>query len=74
VAYLFYETNRDIQIGTTMTKVLAALDALDRHSFDRMEANNLDSLYSKVFPNVQPPTVAEQKERQENVSINMIKI
>lgn len=50
-----------------MTKVLAALDALDRHSFDRMEASNLDSLYAKVFPVSQPPTASEQKELQENV-------
>ena len=36
--------------GMTTTKVLAALDALDRHSFDRMDAtNSLDTLYSKIF-------------------------
>lgn len=36
--------------GTTTTKVLAALDALDRHSFDRMDASNsLDTLYAKIF-------------------------
>ncbi|XP_032453194.1 mediator of RNA polymerase II transcription subunit 12 isoform X4 [Nasonia vitripennis] len=36
--------------GMTTTKVLATLDALDRHSFDRMDANNsLDTLYSKIF-------------------------
>ncbi|XP_059479681.1 mediator of RNA polymerase II transcription subunit 12 isoform X2 [Neocloeon triangulifer] len=52
--------------GTTMSKVLSALDALDRHSFDRMEANNLDGLYVKVFPNAQPQTSTEQKERLEN--------
>ncbi|XP_065336450.1 mediator of RNA polymerase II transcription subunit 12 isoform X5 [Cloeon dipterum] len=52
--------------GTTMSKVLAALDALDRYSFDRMETSNLDSLYVKVFPNVAPQSVTEQKERQEN--------
>ncbi|KAL6442397.1 hypothetical protein ACFW04_002558 [Cataglyphis niger] len=35
---------------TTTTKVLAALDALDRHSFDRMDASNsLDTLYAKIF-------------------------
>ncbi|CAN8021551.1 unnamed protein product, partial [Ixodes persulcatus] len=36
--------------GTTITRVLGALDALDRHSFDRVEANNsLDTLYAKIF-------------------------
>ena len=34
----------------TTTKVLAALDALDRHCFDRMDAtNSLDTLYAKIF-------------------------
>jgi mediator of RNA polymerase II transcription subunit 12 len=34
----------------TTTKVLAALDALDRHSFDRMDSgNSLDTLYAKIF-------------------------
>lgn len=36
--------------GVTTTCVLAALDALDRHRFDRMDAtNSLDTLYNKVF-------------------------
>ncbi|KOX75481.1 Mediator of RNA polymerase II transcription subunit 12 [Melipona quadrifasciata] len=36
--------------GITTTKVLAALDALDRHSFDRMDStNSLDTLYAKIF-------------------------
>ncbi|KAJ8982058.1 hypothetical protein NQ317_001467 [Molorchus minor] len=36
--------------GTLMTRVLAALDALDRHRFDKMDAtNSLDTLYAKVF-------------------------
>lgn len=36
--------------GMATTKVLAALDALDRHRFDRMDSNNsLDTLYSKIF-------------------------
>lgn len=35
--------------GTITSRVLAALDALDRHRFDRMDAtNSLDTLYSKV--------------------------
>lgn len=40
--------------GTTLQKVLAVLDALDRHSFDKVEAgSSLETLYSKIFP--QPP-------------------
>ncbi|XP_076370100.1 mediator complex subunit kohtalo isoform X2 [Tachypleus tridentatus] len=37
--------------GTAITRVLNALDSLDRHSFDKVESgNSLDTLYSKVFP------------------------
>ncbi|XP_071052506.1 mediator of RNA polymerase II transcription subunit 12 isoform X3 [Onthophagus taurus] len=36
--------------GTVINRVLAALDALDRHRFDRMDStNSLDTLYNKVF-------------------------
>ncbi|XP_077555179.1 mediator of RNA polymerase II transcription subunit 12-like protein isoform X10 [Haemaphysalis longicornis] len=36
--------------GTTITRVLGVLDALDRHSFDRVDTtNSLDTLYTKVF-------------------------
>lgn len=36
--------------GQTVNKILGVLDALDRHSFERVDANNsLDTLYSKVF-------------------------
>ncbi|GLG99952.1 Uncharacterized protein GBIM_06326 [Gryllus bimaculatus] len=36
--------------GATTAKVLTALDALDRHSFERMDASNsLDTLYAKIF-------------------------
>ncbi|XP_046392614.1 mediator of RNA polymerase II transcription subunit 12-like protein isoform X2 [Ischnura elegans] len=36
--------------GITTTKVLSALEALDRHCFDRVDAtNSLDVLYSKIF-------------------------
>ncbi|KAH8042864.1 hypothetical protein HPB51_026129 [Rhipicephalus microplus] len=47
--------------GTTITRVLGVLDALDRHSFDRVDAtNSLDTLYSKVFAKSgdQPPPAA----------------
>ncbi|PNF33035.1 hypothetical protein B7P43_G16367 [Cryptotermes secundus] len=43
--------------GRTTSKVLTALDALDRHSFDRMDAtNSLDTLYAKIFA---PPGTKE---------------
>lgn len=49
----------------TTTKVLAALDALDRHSFDRMDAaNSLDTLYAKIFT----PTVKENTNERETKS------
>lgn len=36
-------------LGTITSRVLAVLDALDRHRFDRMDAtNSLDTLYTKV--------------------------
>jgi mediator of RNA polymerase II transcription subunit 12 len=36
--------------GTITNRVLAALDALDRHRFDKMDSSNsLDTLYTKVF-------------------------
>ena len=39
--------------GQTTTKVLNALDSLDRHSFDKTDSNNnLDTLYSKIFSNI----------------------
>jgi len=35
----------------TTSRVLNALDALDRHCFDRTDAaNNLDTLYNNIFP------------------------
>lgn len=41
--------------GVTTVKVLNALDALDRHSFERVDANNsLDTLYTKIFPAAYP--------------------
>lgn len=40
-------------VGSTIQQVLNALDALDRHNFDRVDSNNsLDSLYTKVFPSL----------------------
>lgn len=49
--------------GMTTSKVLAALDALDRHSFDRMDAtNSLDTLYAKIF--TAPPKETTSNERE----------
>lgn len=43
----------NFSLGSTIQQVLNALDALDRHNFDRVDSNNsLDSLYSKVFPSL----------------------
>lgn len=43
--------------GAITTRVLSALDALDRHSFEKVDANNsLDTLYAKIF---NPPTSKE---------------
>ncbi|XP_050541697.1 mediator of RNA polymerase II transcription subunit 12 isoform X2 [Daktulosphaira vitifoliae] len=42
-------------IGAKTMKILTVLDALDRHSFERIDQNNsLDTLYNKIFssPNV----------------------
>lgn len=51
--------------GMTTAKVLAALDALDRHSFNKMDnLNSLDTLYAKIFtPTIKesPPTETETK-------------
>jgi hypothetical protein len=45
------------KIVMTVFQVLTALDALDRHSFDRMDAtNSLDTLYAKIFS---PPGTKE---------------
>lgn len=42
---------KHIITGVTTVKVLTALDALDRHSFERVDAgNSLDTLYTKIFP------------------------
>ena len=52
--------------GMTTSKVLAALDALDRHSFDRMDQNNsLDTLYLKIFTPTQKETTNERDAKTE---------
>ena len=55
--YVFQFYNIILILGSL--QVLTALDALDRHSFDRMDANNsLDTLYAKIFspPGTKEPT------------------
>nr|CAH7731850.1 unnamed protein product [Callosobruchus chinensis] len=52
-----WQNNND---GVVTSRVLSALDALDRHRFDKMDAtNSLDTLYTKVFtgPSDQDPPV-----------------
>lgn len=40
-----------------IARVLAVLEALDRHCFDRVDPNNnLDTLYKEVFANCPPPS------------------
>lgn len=58
--------------GQTTTKVLNALDALDRHSFDKTDpTNNLDTLYAKIFttPVVPKDGPAQGEIRIENVRL-----
>lgn len=55
--------------GQTTAKVLNALDALDRHSFDKTDSNNnLDTLYSKIFTNNIVKEGNQTESRPENVS------
>lgn len=52
--------------GMTISKVLSALDALDRHSFDRMDGtNSLDSLYGKIFTPTQKDNSNERETKVE---------
>ncbi|XP_028966939.1 mediator of RNA polymerase II transcription subunit 12-like protein [Galendromus occidentalis] len=49
--------------GAVMTKVLATLDALDRHSFDRVDnSNSFDTLYVKVFAEWPNPTPSHHEQ------------
>lgn len=49
----FLQLKQQPQVGALMSKVLQVLEALDRHSFDRVDStNNIDILYSKIFPSV----------------------
>ncbi|XP_014668472.1 PREDICTED: mediator of RNA polymerase II transcription subunit 12-like protein [Priapulus caudatus] len=48
------DTCRRSTRGHAMQRVLSVLEALDRHSFDRSDANNcLDVLYNKIFPSLE---------------------
>lgn len=41
---------------SSQARVLGVLEALDRHCFDRVDNNNLDTLYKEVFANCTPPS------------------
>lgn len=59
--------------GNTSAIVLASLDALDSHCFDRMDTNNnnnLEALYAKIFP----PFVAVKQETGKGGEIKETKI
>lgn len=54
--------------GNTINKILVVLDALDRHSFERVDASNsMDTLYSKVFL---PPGTKENAQNEEIANKN----
>ena len=49
IIFFFLQFQQTQAIATT--RVLQVLEALDRHSFDRVDlTNNIDSLYNKIFP------------------------
>lgn len=55
--------------GVRTSKVLTALDALDRHSFERIDStNSLDSLYAKIFT----PTVNKENSNSSSPSSSNI--
>ncbi len=60
--------------GNTSAIVLASLDALDSHCFDRMDTNNnnnnLEALYAKIFP----PFVAVKQETGKGGEVKETKI
>lgn len=59
--------------GVTTVKVLNALDALDRHSFERVDASNsLDTLYTKIFPAAYP-SPKESPTNQEETRVQYVR-
>jgi len=55
--------------GIVTTRVLQVLEALDRHSFDRVDlSNNIDSLYNKIFP-----SIAATKVGTDSIGIEQVK-
>lgn len=59
--------------GVTTVKVLNALDALDRHSFERVDASNsLDTLYTKIFPAAYP-NPKESPTNQEETRVQYVR-
>ncbi|XP_014240194.1 mediator of RNA polymerase II transcription subunit 12 isoform X2 [Cimex lectularius] len=57
--------------GVKTQRVLTALDALDRHSFHKVDTNNsLDTLYQKIFPN--PPEKNQFQIEKEEPIVNLL--
>ena len=47
---MFVNIHLYLSTGSTISRVLGALDALDRHFFDIVDnTNSLDTLYVKIF-------------------------
>ncbi|CAL4069283.1 unnamed protein product, partial [Meganyctiphanes norvegica] len=50
--------------GSAISRVLGALDALDRHCFDRVDsANSLDTLYTKIFKETKDSSGEDEKDK-----------
>ncbi|XP_073983833.1 mediator complex subunit kohtalo isoform X3 [Rhodnius prolixus] len=57
--------------GVTKQRVLTALDALDRHSFYKVDTNNsLDTLYASIFPN--PPEKPNYQVEKDEPIVNLL--
>uniref|UniRef100_A0A0A9YNL5 Mediator of RNA polymerase II transcription subunit 12 n=1 Tax=Lygus hesperus TaxID=30085 RepID=A0A0A9YNL5_LYGHE len=57
--------------GVTTQRVLSALDALDRHSFYKIDTNNsLSTLYTKIFPD--PPDKNNYQVEKDEPIVNVL--
>lgn len=57
--------------GNSTIKLLTILDTLDSYFFDRMDVNNsLDTLYSKIFPQLPEPCKDESKDSKGEFDVN----
>ncbi|XP_026323522.1 mediator of RNA polymerase II transcription subunit 12-like isoform X2 [Hyposmocoma kahamanoa] len=62
---------------SSQARVLAVLEALDRHCFDRVDQNNnLDTLYKEVFANCTPPSkdAVDTKDQEWPCSYAVVKV